>query len=137
MIVLFKSTILNNLTIKIFSLIIGYCLWSFLSGLYMQTSTVQVPICFYNIPTNKEVTAQPETIAVQIRGKKADLKRCTDLALHVDAESLTPGQHKITPSEEQLFLPKTVTMVHYKPLAISLTVTLRDAAHATPQGDRG
>ena len=122
MISLIKNTILNNLTIKIFSLIIGYCLWTFLGSMYLQTNTIHVPVCFYNVPAQKEISAQPESITVQIRGKRSDLKYCSDLALHINAESLIPGQHKIVPSEDQLFLPKTVTMVHYKPLAITLSV---------------
>lgn len=123
MITLLKNTILNNLTIKIFSLIIGYCLWSFLGSIYLQTNTVHVPVCFYNVAGNREISAQPESIAIQIRGRRSDIKQCSDLAIHINAESLTLGQHKITPLEAQLFLPKTVTMVCYKPLIISLTVT--------------
>lgn len=129
MIALLKKAVLNNLTIKIFSLIIGYCLWTFLGSIYLQTNTIHVPVCFYNVPNNREVTAQPETIAIQIRGKRADLKWCSDLALHVNAESFALGQHTVAPSEEQLFLPKTVTMVYYKPLAINLAVTHRDAVN--------
>jgi hypothetical protein len=123
MIALLKNTILNNLTIKIFSLIIGYCLWSFLGSIYLQTNTVHIPICFYNVPNNRDISAQPETITIQLRGKRSDLKQCSDLALHINAQSLTVGQHKIIPEDDQLFLPKTVNMVHYKPLTINLQVT--------------
>lgn len=122
MIALLKKTILSNLTIKIFALIIGYCLWSFLGDIYLQTSTIKVPICFYDVPDEKEIIAHPESITIQIRGKRSDLKQCDDLAFHINAKSLAPGQHAIAPSEDQLFLPKTVNMVHYKPLAINLTV---------------
>lgn len=127
MIALLKHTIANNLTIKIFSLIIGYCLWSFLGNIFIQTRSVKVPVCFYNVPENKEISAQPELVAIQIQGKRADLKTCNDLALHVNAESLLLGEHKIAPCEEQLFLPKTVNLLHYSPCTISLSVTPRDA----------
>jgi hypothetical protein len=123
MIALLKNTILNNLTIKIFSLIIGYCLWSFLGRVYLQINTIQVPICFYNVPCNREISAYPESIEIQIRGKRSDLRQCSDLALHIDAQSLALGEHKISPEDDQLFLPKTVTMIHYKPHMINLLVT--------------
>ncbi len=122
MIAFFKNTLMNNLTIKILSVIIGYCLWSFLGNLYTLTSTITVPVCFYNVPSDTEISADPESFMIQLRGKKADLKHCTDLALHINAESLQPGVHKIVPNEEQLFLPKTINLLHYKPLMISLSV---------------
>ena len=122
MIALLKNTLLNNLTIKIISVIIGYCLWSFLGNLYTYTSTATVPVSFYNVPGNTEISANPESLTIQLRGKKADLKHCSDLALHINAKSLQPGDHKIVPTEEQLFLPKTINLLHYKPLMISLAV---------------
>ncbi len=128
MITLLKNTILNNLTIKIFSLIIGYCLWSFLGNAYTQTSTVTVPVCFYNVSDDKEITTQQETITVQLRGKRSDLKQCTDLALHINAESLSLGHHKICPHEELLFLPKTVSLLHCKPLTVNLCVARKKSS---------
>lgn len=120
---LIKNAFLNNKTIKILSLILGYSLWCLIGNLYVQTTTQKVPICFYNIPENVTIETKPEIVSVQLSGKRSDLSHCSDLAIHINASSLMAGEHKIAPSEELLFLPKTINLVHYQPLVINLTVT--------------
>ena len=123
MIALIKNAFLSNLTLKTISLIIGYSLWCFIGNLYVQTSSHKIPICFYNVPENISIEAKPEIVTVHLCGKRANLSSCTDLALHLDAATLQPGQHCIAPTHEQLFLPQTVSLAHYKPLVINLMVT--------------
>jgi hypothetical protein len=65
-------------------------------------------------------------------GKREDIRQCSDIGLHIDGAGLSDGQQYIIPNEELLFLPKTVKMVHYKPLQIQITVSKKDNAH--PQG---
>lgn len=122
MIALFKNSLLSNLTIKIFSVFMGFYLWSFLGGIYWHTKSVRVPVCLYNIPTNKQIMVKPEYVSVQIQGKRADLKQCSDIAFHLNAATLAEGEHKLAPHEEDLFLPKTVSMVNYKPQTITVKV---------------
>jgi len=114
---------LSNKTIKIVSLILGYSVWCFIGNLYVQTMTQNVPVCFYNVPENISIQAKPEVVTINLSGKRSSLYTCSDLALHINAASLTPGEHRIAPTSDQLFLPETINLVHYQPLVMSLTVT--------------
>lgn len=118
-----KNAFLNNITLKIMSLILGYSLWCFIGTLYVQKITQKVPICFYNVPDNLIIEAKPELVTIDISGKRSAISSCNDLAIHIDASPLTLGEHRIAPTSDILFLPETVSLVHYEPLVISLTVT--------------
>jgi hypothetical protein len=120
---LIKNAFLNNKTIKVISLILGYSLWSLIGNVYLQSAAHKVPVCFYNVPDNITIEAKPEMILVCLHGKRCDLSYCNDLAFHIDASALQPGEHKLAPTAEHLFLPDTINLIHYKPLVISLKVT--------------
>lgn len=122
MIALVKHHFLNNKTIKIVSLIIGYSLWSYLGQIYQVDKWVTVPICYYNIPEDMAINASEEKLTINLRGKRDDIKYCSELGLHIDASKLCEGTQFIIPDDQMLFLPKTVKMVHYKPLKISINV---------------
>jgi len=121
---------LNNKTIKIVSLIIGYSLWSYLGQIYQIDKWVTAPICYYNVPEDMVINASQEKLTVHLTGKREDIKYCSDLGLHIDASKLCEGQQLIIPDDQMLFLPKTVKMVHFTPLKISITISKKDAPQA-------
>jgi hypothetical protein len=123
-----KSALLSNAPLKIISLIIGYSLWSLLGTIYTVSETVQVPIDIYNVSDNTIVHVVPEIIALQISGKRSEIRACTPLALHVDARELSLGQHCIVPNEQQLLLPNSVKLLHYNPLKILVTILKKEPA---------
>lgn len=129
MITVVKHNFLNNKTIKIVSLIIGYSLWSYLGQIYQVDKWITVPVCYYNAPEDMALNASQEELEVHLTGKREDIKYCSDLGLHIDASKLREGTQCIMPNEQMLFLPKSVKMVHYKPLKISITVSKRDTVH--------
>ena len=122
MLALIKNSFMNNKAIKVTSLIIGYSLWSFLGNLYTIKIWKKVPVCLYNVAEDICIEA-PEIINVCISGKRDDLACCSDMALHLDACSLTIGKHIICPDEMKLFLPNSVKLVHCKPCTISVVVS--------------
>lgn len=119
-----KEAITSNKTLKLVSLILAFSTWSLLSNYQSATSWVEVPVCFYNTPSDMKVAANQEALKVQIRGKLTDLAHCQNLALHIDATDFKPGQQRINPCAEQLFLPNSVTLVHNKPLYLEITTTV-------------
>lgn len=133
MIALFKNTLLSNLTIKIFSVLMGFYLWTFFGGIFYQSKSITVPVCLYNIPHHKEIKVSPEYISVQIQGKRTDLKHCYDIAFHLNAATLADGEHRLAPHEEDLFLPKTVSMLNYKPQTITVTVASNNGTAITAE----
>lgn len=126
MLTIVKNSILNNKTIKIISLIIGYSLWSYLGQIYQVSQWITAPICYYNVPEDINIKTETEKITVHLTGKREDIRHCSDIGLHIDASKLCAGQHFIMPDEQMLFLPSTVKLIHYKPLKISFTVSKKD-----------
>ncbi len=115
---LIKKSILNNKTIKVCSLILGYCMWSFLAKHANVAQWKEVPVCFYNANDSFTVTSSISKVKVHLYGKREDLNLCNDIAFHINVHSLAEGQSLLTPTSDQLFLPTTVKLVNYKPLTI-------------------
>ena len=122
MITIVKSLFTHQAILKINACIIAYFLWAFLGECYMITQWVNVPICFYNIPANCTLTSTPATIQVCLQAKRTALRKCTDLAFHINADSLSGKATTILPQEEELFLPRTIKMVQYKPYTVKIDI---------------
>ncbi len=79
-------------------------------------------MCFYNTITDQVITA-PETISLTLYGTRKDLFKITfDSALHYDAQTLHEGTQTLPITKEQIFLPESVRLVHYKPTEITIVV---------------
>lgn len=115
-----KKSLLNNKILKIVSLLLAFATWTILSKYQSVSKWIEVPICFYNVAPEMKVSASQEKITLQLHGKLADISQCENLALHIDAGNFKPGQQRICPSAEQLFLPNSVKLVHSKPLSIEI-----------------
>lgn len=121
---LIKESLVNNKILKIVSLALGFITWSLVWNHQPSCSWIEVPVCFYNIPTQMKVVANQEKINIQVHGKLADINHCSNLALHIDASNFKPGQQCIHPASELLFLPSSVKLVHSKPLFLQITTTV-------------
>jgi hypothetical protein len=117
-----KNLFLNNKTIKVLSLIIGYSLWSFLGQIYTVSQWVEAPVCFYNIPAHYTLEAKPEKILLFMSGKRADIARYAGATCHIDAAPLREGENSITPAAEHLFLPRSIKLLYCKPHALTITM---------------
>lgn len=113
---------LNALFLKCCALILGYALWNIMSKPHSIQITIPVPVSFYNTDT-RTLTA-PDTIHVKISGPRKDIfKTAYNASLHCDAALLHEGANTVTLSEQQIFLPDTVSLVDYRPTKIIVTVT--------------
>lgn len=118
-----KHSIQNNKVLKIVSLMLGYTTWLLISQHQIITDSVQVPISFYNIPQGISIKTDQENFTIKLKGRVCDLHACSSLSLHVDASELQPGQHRLCPCPEQLFLPNSVKLVSHHPLSLAITVS--------------
>lgn len=119
-----KKLFLTNAPLVIISLVLGYSFWYIAS--YDQTIMLQmnVPLCFAGATDHYALEA-PEKIDITIKGKRADIYALDReaLAAHINTSKLLPGKHGIMITEQHLFLPKTVALVHYKPTNLTLTIS--------------
>jgi hypothetical protein len=111
-----KKHLWSNAPLKVISLILGYTFWYIFGNSHTSTAWVTVPLCFYNVATTQTVHA-PETISLKIAGKRSDLRALDpeQLAIHINAEQLHSGRNLITLTDEALFLPNSIKLVHYTP----------------------
>ncbi len=118
-----KTAHLNALSLKCFALLLGYGLWHIISQPYKVHSTITVPLSFYNM-SKHHILHAPDTVTVQIYGpRKSMFTAARTSTIHCDAHQLTPGVHTIKLSDEQIFLPEGVTLVHYIPSKVTVTIT--------------
>lgn len=116
---LYSALATNKSIQKISALVIAFLYWSHLTSLQQQTITAQVPLCFYDLAAEHTLEA-PETIVLTLRGKKSDLARIQlpALAAHCDASQLHAGKNGLMITHKELFLPETISVVHYTPLPL-------------------
>jgi hypothetical protein len=123
---LVKTAPLNNVALKCLALVFGYGLWHCVSTHQKIQITQKIPVCFYNTLSSQTITA-PESITITVYGARKDLFQTTfDSALHYDAHTLQEGTHTVPITKEQIFLPESVRLVHYKPTEITIVVRETD-----------
>lgn len=108
----------NRLAQKISAVVIAFFFWSELTVLHQQTTTINAPLCFFN---QEQISLDaPETVTITLRGKKADLAQLhySDLAVHIDAAKLQKGKNGIVITNKDIFLPESISVVHYYPLPL-------------------
>ncbi len=118
-----KNILLNNNSLKLFSLFFGFGLWYILSQPQHVHINIAVPVCFYNTLATKKIEA-PESIDLELAGKRSDIKRLShkNVALHLDAQQLHEGEHHIIINEQHLFLPASIKLVNCIPSHLIINV---------------
>lgn len=119
-----KNLLETNLSLKIVSLLFGVSFWAIFTTWHNSSLTTQVPICFYG-SNEKRIVDSPETVTVELSGKRSDLLNLDleNLAVHVNSDELIAGENLIELSHEKLFLPCGVKLVHYFPSNPIITIT--------------
>jgi len=118
-----KKIFLNNVQIKIISLILGYSFWYLLSQMHVANIWLDTPICFYNVPENLQIESV-DKVKILLSAKRADLYTLNKetLAFHIDMQDAHLGNRIIKLKETQLLLPETIKLVRQYPVNIALTI---------------
>ena len=121
--VLLKSIFLNNRLLKIICLLFGYSFWYIASFNTICTIQINIPL-YFTTQLNKYCASAPETISVTLKGKRCDMYslEIENLAAHINIDNFQAGKHAITIDEQNFFLPKTISLVRYKPSNLYITI---------------
>lgn len=117
-----KKLISNNCILKILSLIVGYSIWAYLGQHYSMSQEFTIPVAVYNA-NQKNIALDTQQIKVLLNGTRHDLRTCSKLAMHINANEYALGTHHIIPNPEQLLLPESVKLVQSKPYKVTLQAT--------------
>ncbi|BDC34287.1 hypothetical protein Noda2021_02450 [Candidatus Dependentiae bacterium Noda2021] len=120
------KTLVNQLTLKIAALALGYIVWSVFCCQQVIEISVNVPVCFYNLNDNFQLECA-EKLTLALKGRRNDLAAVEydTLAVHIDGADLRQGPNHIYPSEKNLFLPSTIRISHIQPNNLVASLTKR------------
>jgi hypothetical protein len=123
-----KTHLLKDAPLKVVSLLIGYGFWHMFGATHRVTTWERIPLTFYNVEQTMKINA-PETIDVQLAASRTQLSYIdqTQLAAHIDARTLHEGDNGIDLQNEDLLLPTTIKLVHWRPT--NIVVHVAQAAH--------
>jgi hypothetical protein len=126
-----KKQIWRNTSLKVISLLLGYTFWYIFGNSHSTTVWITVPLCFYNIPIATTIKG-PDTISVKLCGKRSELcaLESDQLAVHIDAQQFVQGKNRISLSEQSIFLPASIKLVHYNPSHPTIEVVPADITPA-------
>lgn len=112
---------LNNLSLKILSLLFGYTLWTTISTPQKISLTLKAPLSFFH--EEDKVIDAPEYILVNLSGKRSEFYKISQtLAFHIDADLLKSGKNIMFLDKKQLYLPSSVQLISCAPSQIQITV---------------
>ena len=119
----FKKIFLNNVQIKIISIILGYSFWHIFSLSHTCLIWMEAPLSFYNMPKNLQIES-PEKVKIQLSAKRADLYTIDKetLAFHINMQHAKEGNIITSLTKEQLLLPETIKIVRYYPANVAIKV---------------
>jgi hypothetical protein len=128
---------LGNIGLKILALCFGYLLWHVFSQTNLVSVTISAPLCFDATNELYAINA-PETIAVTLAGTRRALASLDfdTLAIHLDANKLTPQEHTLCIAKKNLFLPDHINLVHYEPSPLVISVIDKSENNQEQQGAR-
>lgn len=119
-----RKITLNTHLLKLFSITIGFFIWTIISQLHITTIKYSIPLFFYNIPQEINIKA-PEFVTIELRGTKKVLRQLnlTHLAAHIDIQNLKLGDNVLALSKQALFLPASIELLHTQPSPIVISLT--------------
>ena len=119
----FKRILLSNTVLKIVSIIVGYSFWYIMSSNNNVTIETTVPLSFTYDTTEYSVDA-PENITITLQGKRLDIYNIeiSTCAAHIDITHHTPGKYAVMLKEKHLFLPSSITLLHYNPSPLFIDI---------------
>ncbi len=125
-----KNSLISNITLKMVSLLLGLSFWILLDSYTHRAITLDIPICFYEQQSNKEIQS-PTSMEVCLRGKRNDFQTMNvdSLAIHINAQHLKTGVNKLIVDQSTLFLPSSIKLVSYTPSNSMIIVKEKPDTH--------
>jgi len=125
-----RHLILDNIVLKIASLIIAILMWYGVAHEPISETTIRVPIEFSHSPKNLDYTSDaviPQA-QVRVRGPARVLRELPpdDVTMLVNLKGATPGEHTYDLSPEQVQAPHNVEVLQVTPSRLHLVFERSD-----------
>jgi YbbR domain-containing protein len=121
---------LRNLGLKMAALALGLLLWLTVTGELVERKVTRVPIFYRNLGADLEITDQPESVDVSVRGNQGLIGRLQagEVSVTVDLAGRGPGANVFLLQSPHVNVPIGVEVTHVDPASIQ--VWLERAASA-------
>lgn len=108
----------NDLPVKAFFLFLVCLLWIFVIGIRQGMISFNIPIEYYSIPQNLEISGQPpKEIKVRLKGSQRLLSSLNPdhIRVQVNLSGAHPGANQLTLSEMNINVPSGIIVTHLYP----------------------
>jgi len=116
----------RNLGLKFAALALGGLLWFTVTGEQVERKVTGVPIYYRNTPPTLEITDQPGSVDVSVRGRYADISRIQDIAITADLGAAGPGANVLPLRVDQVTVPQSVEVVQIDPGTVTVWLEKSD-----------
>ena len=116
----------DNLPIKVFLLLLVCILWIFLIGIRQGEIMFNIPIEYYSIPKNLEISGEPpREINVRLKGSQRLLSslKPEQVRLQIDLSDCRSGNNQVPFAEMNINVPSGITVTHYYPQNIRIQLS--------------
>jgi YbbR domain-containing protein len=124
-----KGFFLNNISLKLFSVLAAFLIWVAVANEPELTATVDVPVEFRNLRPGLDISSDvPHLVQLQLRGSRLNLGTVTPTTSPVilDAGNMTRATERtFTITSRNLALPQGVTFVRAMPSQIHVSLEQR------------
>jgi YbbR domain-containing protein len=121
----------RNLGLKVAAVALGSLLWFTVTGERVERKVTRVPIYYRNLPASLEITDQPDSVDVSVRGRYADISRIQDIAITADLGAAGPGANVLPLRLEQVTVPQSVEVVQIDPGTVTVWLERSDVLKVT------
>ncbi len=120
----FNKFITTNPWLKLASLVLAIILWFFVVSKGRSVIIMDVPIELKNIPAKLEVVDGSKTVSISIEGQERLLEKLReeDISVIIDLSEVRKGKTSFSLSEDNIALPKSLTINKISPQTVKLIV---------------
>lgn len=118
-----KNIFLENLGLKIASVLLSIVLWIFVTSRGQTEISLDVPLEFKNIPQGIEMISSSEkTISVNIKGQERFIKNIkpSDIRVSLDLSKARTGEATYYLNREDIKLPHAITVMNMNPSSVKV-----------------
>ena len=117
-----KNLLWTNLTIKLCSLIFGLGLWATLNQSTLHDKSFHAQLYYFGSSLKK--IEGPESINVTLRGTRSGFSKLgSSPTIYINTQSLRDGKNTMIITQDHLFLPQDINMVHCNPRLAEIIVS--------------
>ncbi len=125
----FRKYILNNLGLKIVSLIAAVLLWFAVTREPMAEVAISVPVEFHNSPEHLEISTETiPQVQVRVRGPVREVRDLSPSDVHavIDLEQAKPGERTYDLNPKRIHVPDGIEVVLAVPSQMRLSFDARE-----------